>query len=197
MKRIGKLVGAAALAAAIGVLGADGAKSATANTTVFTAGATVGAPTYAPGLAPPPGTGVTTWFDLSTERSGIGGQRACVSVHSSLGADDSCRLAASGTFGAGLGGLGGYCGYSSGRGTVTTAAINGQDSLPRDGQGNSLLKLEWPQSAGTALPTVYKVNGNVVGFGLSQTTGAAPGTCGINGGTTSFAVTGFSTLVLP
>lgn len=196
MKRIGKLVGAAALAAAIGVLGADGAKSATANTTVFTAGATVGADTFAPGL----GAAVTTTFDLDTARSGIGGQKACVSVHSSFGADANCSLAANGTFGAGLGGVGGYCGYSSGRGFVTRALINGRDAVPRGNNpafSNSLLALEWKQSAGTALPTIYTVNGNVVGFGLSQTTGAAPGTCGINGGTRSFATTGFSTLVLP
>ena len=193
MKRIGKLVGAAALAAAIGVLGADGAKSATANTTVYTAGATVGAATYAPGL----GAGVSTTFSLDTARAGIGGQKACVSVHSTFGADPNCSLAASGNYGAGLGGLGGYCGYSSGKGFVTRALINGNDSLPRDGAGNSLLALEWKQSAGTALPTIYTVNGQTVGFGLSQTTGAAPGTCGVNGGTTSFAVTGFSTLALP
>lgn len=196
MKRIGKLVGAAALAAAIGVLGADGAKSATANTTVYTAGATVGTMTYAPGFGPAAPSGTT--FSLDTVNAGLGGQKACVSVHSTFGADAKCSLAASGLFGPGLGGLGGYCGYSSGKGFVTRALINGNDSLPRDGAGTSLLALEWKQSAGTALPTIYTVNGQTVGFGLSQTTGASPGTCGVaSQGTNSFAVTGFSTLALP
>ena len=194
MKRVVRL---AALAALVGVIGfglAGPSQAAQASVTVYTAGARVSDYLYAPGL----GAGKTVSFAFDTANAGIGGQKACVSAHNTAGAG-TCALAASGTVTPGIGGLGGWCGYSAGTGFVTKSIVNGRDVLPKKGDGTSNLKLEWKQSAGTLLPTVFTLatTGQVVGFGASQTTGAKPGTCGVGGGTNEFATTGFSVLATP
>lgn len=179
-----RMLAVAAAAAAMVIGAALPAQAADQSVVVFTAGASVGAPVFAPGL----GNGVDTTFTFSTANAGLGGQKACIAVHSRTGFDNRCDLASSGTFGKGLGNIGAYCGWSSGQGTVDKADINGS-VLPAAG-----LSVAWPQSAGTALPLVYTSAGKPAGVGAVQTTGAQPGSCGVGGGTTSFAVTGFSVL---
>lgn len=212
MKRYSKLILAISVVTAVAAMSAP-TMAATASTLVFTAGATVGGNTYAPILGAP----VDTTFSFSTANAGIGGQKLCLGVSSA--GNGTCQTAASGNFGKGAAGLGGYCGYSSGLGVVTTSKINGVDLLQywdHDGDPltatQSIVGLTWVNSAGTVLPTLYfdrragstLTNGayghrpnTIIGYGSTQTTGAAPGTCGFNGPTTSFAVTGFATTLVP
>jgi hypothetical protein len=174
----------------------------TTTTFVFTAGATVSSPMFAPGLGPSAPVGTAWLFD--TANPGFGGQRFCwgtkvmpnatgvPSVGAALsinGVDlvgTGCRIAYSGTLGAGLTGLGVFCGNFSGSSNITGTGVN-------IGVGEAVgATMSWVQSAGTVAP--YTITGGPfasVGGGLVQETGAAPGTCGVGGGTTAFAVTGF------
>jgi hypothetical protein len=181
MRRFRTLLAGAAAAGLALTLVPSPSSAADAAVIVFTAGATVGQKVYAPGLGP--ATPENT-FSFSTNNTGLGGQKACLGVTQN-GVDTGCALGATGTFGAGLGGFGGYCGYSSGEGTSSGTVA---------GVSLSGVTVEWPQSAGTVLPLVYRLGGTPIGTGAVQTTGAAPGTCGVGDGTSSFAVTGFTVL---
>lgn len=181
MRRLRTLLAGAAAAGLGLALVPTPSSAADAAVIAFTAGAEVGQKVYAPGLGPatPDNT-----FSFSTNNAGIGGQKACIGVTQN-GLDTSCDLASNGTFGAGLGGLGAYCGWSSGEGTSSGSVA---------GVSLTGVTVEWPQSAGTVLPLVFRLNGTPIGSGAVQTTGAAPGSCGIGDGTKTFAVTGFAVL---
>lgn len=189
MRRFRTVLAGAAVAGLALALVPTPSPAADAAVIVFTAGANVDSNgtaagnegVFAPGLGP---AAPNATFNFSTSNNGLGGQKACVGVGTG-GLDAGCELGASGAFGAGLGNLGAYCGWSSGKGTSSGTVA---------GVSLSGVSVEWPQSAGTALPLVYKQGGTVIGHGVVQTTGATPGTCGVNGGTKSFAVTGYSIL---
>lgn len=190
MRGIRTFIAAAAVAGLVAGFAPTQSQAAESATVVFSLGANVGDKVYAPGL----GDGVETTFAFGYNNqgiprgTGIGGTNSCVGVHSTAGVDADCQLGASGTFGKGLGGQGAYCGYSSGDGDVDRVRIGGQNVKPKG------LKVSWPNSAGTVIPLVYTIGGSPAGIGAVQTTGAAPGTCGVGDGTNSFAVTGFSVL---
>lgn len=180
-------VGAGALVLSLLPAQAQAAENAVV---VFTAGATVTKPVFLPGVGPGAD---NVGFTFDTMTYGLNGTvKACVGAHSVNGVDAECRLRSEGEFGKGLGGLGAYCGWSSGDGFVKFSDING-DVLPAAG-----LSVEWPNSAGTVIPLVYRLRNQaktIVGAGAVQTTGAKPTTCGLEDptrGTTTFAVTGWS-----
>lgn len=190
MKRM-RTLAAAAAALMAGSLFVPQASAAENFAVVFTAGASVGADVYAPGLGPD----ANTSYVFDTEKDGIGGARFCVAASSSRGLDASCKLKSVGNFGPvmGIAGAGATCIYSTGQGTVPTASFNGVNVV----QGKNI-KVEWPAAGGTILPfTLSQGNyatagGTVVGQGAVQVTGAAPGTCGLNGPTRQFEVTGYA-----
>lgn len=139
-------------------------------------------------------------YTFSTNNDGIGGERFCVGVGVSgdtAAADESCELSSTGNVFPGVGGLGAWCGYSAGSGEAsgTLTDIDGNDqSLDVD--------VEWAQSAGTVLPLLFTSGGLPAGVGAVQTTGATPGTCGLNPQdgnqpTNAFAVTGFAAVAIP
>jgi len=116
-----------------------------------------------------------------------------VSTPNAAATTSACRIRTAGTVNTApvtgaLGMSGGFCGSSSGAGNTTIAEIGGVQT------GATGATVAWPQSAGTVIVgTVLGGTGNVVGAFAVQTTGAAPGTCGVvNGATTSFAVTGIA-----
>lgn len=152
---------------------------------VFTAGATVSKDHYAPGVGP---SAAGAKYNFSTVNAGIGGQKACIGVNSAGSVDQSCDLASTGTVLSGAANLGAFCGYSSGKSDTASGNIAGTTLTG--------VTIEWPQSAGTVLPLIYRNAANaVIGVGAVQTTGAAPGTCGLVGGATrTFAVSGWSVL---
>ena len=188
------------MALMLGLAATPPANAAAAAVVVFTAGANVGAPVYAPvspacGLALCPGANTT--FSFSTANPGLGGQRVCIGVGSGgpgVSVNGTtvapCNLASSGNFGSVAAGLGAWCGLSSGNGTssgqIGSAAISG-------------VGVQWVTSAGTIIPLVFTNGGLPAGVGAVQTTGASPGTCGLNpldgfAPTTAFAVTGFAAI---
>lgn len=192
MKRTSKLVMILAGAAAVLAPLAPQASAADSAVVVFTAGATVGHDIFAPGLGPDV---ASSTYVFDTAKNGLGGQKACVAVHSSKGADPSCDLRSTGTFGAAFG-INASCAWSRGAGDVVTINVNGTNVVPYAGTTPNL-KVTWPVSSGTVLPLILTTGstypgGTVIGGGAVQVTGAKPGTCGVGGPTREFEVTGFA-----
>lgn len=180
--KIRKFLAGAAVAGLAMSLVPQQAQAADGAAFVFTAGATLDKGFNAPGLGP---SAAGANYNFSTNKNGLGDQKACLGIGTG-GVDSNCSLSSTGTVFSGLGGAGAFCGYSSGKsnsasGTVAGVSLSG-------------VTLEWPQSAGTVLPITYTKAGTPIGFGAVQTTGAKPGTCGVGGSTTSFAVTGWTVL---
>lgn len=192
---IKKLLAVIGLVGLVGVLAPSPAHAQEAAVVVFTAGADVSEPFVAPGLG---NSAEGADYSFSTDNPGILGANLCAGVAFQGGAHSGvqfshpdvttidqgdCDLSSTGTVHSGLGGLGAFCGYSSGSGTASGKI---------GGASLSGVTVEWPQSAGTILPLVF--GGSVTGAGAVQTTGAEPGTCGVDDVTTSFAVTGFAAI---
>lgn len=184
--KIRKLVAGAAVAGLAFSLLPQQAQAAEGAAFVFTAGATVSKDFYAPGLGP---SAAGAEYNFGTTKPGIGGQTACVGTNHTGTLDTSCSLSSRGTVLSGLGNVGAFCGYSSGKSISSSGTVAGVSLAG--------LTIEWPQSAGTVLPLTYKDGATIVGVGAVQTTGAAPGTCGVGGPTQSFAVTGWTVLATP
>lgn len=105
--------------------------------------------------------------------------------------------------------LGAWCGLSQGEGTVNTAELTNLDSSGTTDYANlgQQVLVKWHASAGTVLPLTFWLDRNSndtvqetvdrpAGQGAVQTTGAQPATCGVDGGgTESFFVTGYSTVL--
>lgn len=143
------------------------------------------------GLCPAPA-GVKYEFTTSLPGVSIPGANIPVGCRAiSNGATDlGCQLSSNGEVNPGLAGVGPYCGYSSGQGT-TSSVVAGQ---------NLSGYVKWTQSAGTVIPTeVYSdaAMTDLVGVGATQSTGAAPGSCGVGGPTNRFLTTGFVALTTP
>jgi hypothetical protein len=168
---------------------------------VFTGGASVSNPIFVPGLGPSAPVG-TSWT-FSTALGGLVGPRLCGGFIHRTGSTaveyalvrngaaligSNCAFAALGTLSAGLTGLGVFCGNSSGVGVVTAAQVNAFAF----GVGATI---SWLQSAGTVIPFTASGGPVLVGGGAVQALGAAPGTCGIGGGSYSFAVTGVAVFI--
>lgn len=134
-------------------------------------------------------------YTFSTDNPGLEGNQFCVGagVNGTTPATDTdCDLSSTGNVFPGTGGLGAWCGYSAGSGLA---------SGDIDGQSLSV-GVEWAQSAGTVLPLLFTSGGLPAGVGAVQTTGATPGTCGLNPNdgnapTNAFAVTGFAAVAIP